>query len=216
VSEAEPKVTPLDLIGVIRLVENRPLWYFLHYFIGTLDKGPEDNFFTAAGSTKFHHAYPGGLAYHTIHAAKLGYEIAQSYNKRDIKIDTDLVIAGILLHDIGKTLGYKVEGRGEDGKWKISKTDKERLHHHIPSGYLMVDKAIDKYNASPFGKDWPIPEDTRDKLLHMILAHHGRKAWSSPVLPQFIEAYVVHIVEFMDGVIDKFNSGIIPDNLYDH
>jgi len=216
-SDKEPQVSPIDLIRVLRLIDiNRPLWYFMHYFFQSVDRGPEDNFFTAVGSTKYHHAYPGGLAYHTLHAAELGHKIAQTYNARGIKIDEELVVAGILLHDIGKMRGYKVEGKDEEGKWKITKTASEKLHHHIPTGYLMVAEAITDYNKSPFGKDWPISDELRDKLLHIVLSHHGRKSWSSPVLPQFIEAYVVHIVEFMDGVIDKFNGGEIPDNLYDH
>lgn len=217
-SDKEQKVTPIDLIRVIRLVnESPPLWYFLHFMFQYVDNGPDDNFFTAAGSTRFHHAYPGGLAYHTLHAAELGYKIAESYNARDIKIDKNLVVAGILLHDIGKMKGYKVEEKDpETGKWKITKTASEKLHHHIPAGYLMVHEAINEYNKTQNGQSWPITEELMDKLLHMILAHHGRKAWSSPVLPQFIEAYVVHIVEFMDGVIDKFNGGEIPSDLYEH
>jgi 3'-5' exoribonuclease len=215
--ETEPKVTSMDLINTIRLINDQALWYFMHFFFTTLDNGPNNNFFTAAGSSNKHHSYPGGLAYHTLHAARLGHKISETYNARGITIDSNLVVAGILIHDIGKMKGYKVEGKDSaTGKWIINKTDTERLFHHIPTGYLMVSEAAERYNKTTNGQNWPLTEEIKNKLLHIILAHHGRKAWSSPVLPQFIEAYVVHIVEFMDGIIDKFNSGEIPDNYYEN
>ena len=209
-----PIVYEVDLYQTINGINNSKLRNFITYVFSPyrlLDK-----FMESAGSRNKHHAWPGGLAYHTIHAARLGKSIADSYNARGIKIDTDIVIAGILLHDIGKIGTYIPDGVDDNGKVKYKHNESALLHHHIPLGYSMIDKMIDEYNQDNCYYDINVSSELRDKLLHIILSHHGRKAWSSPVLPQFIEAYVVHIVEFMDGVIDKFNGGEIPDNLYDH
>ena len=209
-----PIVYEVALYQTINGINNSKLRNFITYVFSPyrlLDK-----FMESAGSRNKHHAWPGGLAYHTIHAARLGKSIADSYNARGIKIDTDIVIAGILLHDIGKIGTYIPDGVDDNGKVKYKHNESALLHHHIPLGYSMIDKMIDEYNQDNCYYDINVSSELRDKLLHIILSHHGRKAWSSPVLPQFIEAYVVHIVEFMDGVIDKFNGGEIPDNLYDH
>jgi len=63
--------------------------------------------------------------------------------------------------------------------------------------------------------DHAISDEILDELLHMILSHHGHKAWNSPVIPQTLEAYIVHIVEFMDGMVDKYHAGRIPQSLHD-
>lgn len=213
----EPKVTECDVSDIICGISDVPLRRFMFYVFSHGNLLP--SFMAAAGSTSQHHAYPGGLAYHCVHAARLGAQIAGHYKRLDRKIDIDLVIAGILLHDIGKIKAYEVKGLNQEtGKWTIDKTAHERLYHHIPTGILMINKLIDEYNRTDDValSGLSIDQSLRDKLLHIILSHHGRKAWSSPVLPQFLEAYVVHIVEFMDGVVDKFDAGEIPLTIYDH
>lgn len=210
-----PTTSIKELFGIIGQIKNGPLHNFMSSIFGS-DKDLIWEFLKSAGSRNKHHAWPGGLAYHTVEAAKLGRSIAESYNARNIKIDTDLVIAGILLHDIGKIGTYIPDGVDENGKTKYKHNPSALLHHHIPIGYAMIDKMIDRYNVWGCDFEMKITNELRDKLLHIILSHHGRKSWSSPVTPQFIEAYVVHIVEFMDGVIDKFNGGEIPQDLYDH
>jgi 3'-5' exoribonuclease len=134
-------------------------------------------------------------------------------------VDKDLVIAGILIHDIGKIYAYQVIGKDEQtGVWNIDKTAHERLYHHIPTGVMIISKLIDQFNkladTQAFG-DY-VDQELGDKLNHIILSHHGRKAWSSPVIPQFLEAYIVHIVEFMDGMIEKYADGKTPKDIYDH
>lgn len=213
-SEECPTVSIQDLFDIIGQIKNNPLRNFLCSIFSS-DKPLLWQFMESAGSRHHHHAWPGGLAYHTIHAARLGKSISDSYNARDIKIDTDLVIAGILLHDIGKIGTYIPDGVDEKGKVKYKHNESALLHHHIPIGYAMIDKLIEKYNVWGCDYENKLSDEQKDKLLHIILSHHGRKSWSSPVTPQFVEAYVVHIVEFMDGVIDKFNGGQIPQDLYD-
>lgn len=186
---------------------------FIYYLLD--DNSPYfKGFWDAPGSSiskdgsKKHHAYKGGLAYHMITAAKLGASIVDHYHSIGYKdISKDLVAAGILIHDIGKVGAYLLQ---EDGS--IKKTDRERLFHHIPWGFAEIKNAIEEYNKIALRK---VSDETRDKLLHIILSHHGRKSWSSPVIPQFTEAYIVHMVEFMDGMVEKYVEGRVPETIYD-
>lgn len=212
-----PTVSEQDLEDIILTIKDPKLKGFMSYLLGSNGEGYY--FMRSAGSRSKHHAWPGGLAYHTVHAAKLGKTIADSYNARGIKVDTDIVVAGILIHDIGKIGTYIEDGVDEKGRTKFKHNPRALLHHHIPLGYSMVSKHIDEYNnryASFYPEDKRLTDETADKLLHIILSHHGRKSWSSPVTPQFVEAYIVHVVEMMDGYIDMFTSGEIPQNFYDH
>jgi 3'-5' exoribonuclease len=124
-------------------------------------------------------------------------------------VDKDLVVAGTLLHDIGKSWSYSYDENG-----KPSYNEQAALLHHIPMGTIYISKAIDKWNefADPALR---INTALANNLLHIILSHHGRRAWSSPVIPQFVEAYIVHAVEMMDGKVEYYLTQGAPETLYD-
>jgi 3'-5' exoribonuclease len=167
------------------------------------------DFYGAAGSTGKHHAYKGGLAFHTVHATRLAASIADHYIAMGFNVDKDLVVAGTLLHDIGKSWSYSYDENG-----KPSYNEQAALLHHIPMGTIYISKAIDKWNefADPALR---INTALANNLLHIILSHHGRRAWSSPVIPQFVEAYIVHAVEMMDGKVEYYLTQGAPETLYD-
>lgn len=212
-----PQTNVDELNLVINEINNVSLRRFIQYVFSPPNLLIQ--FMGAPGATtKNHHSYPGGLAYHVVHAARLGGSICEHYQSLGLKIDKDLVIAGILLHDIGKIMAYEVKGHDENGIYQINKTQHERLYHHIPTGILLIYELINKFNNT-IGvtvNGYYLTNEYRDKLLHIILSHHGRKSWSSPVIPQFLEAYIVHIVEFMDGMIEKYSDGKVPTDIYDH
>lgn len=192
------------------------------------------DYFDAPGSRSHHHAYTGGLAYHSVTAASLGADIAKHYNLIGIEVDKDLVVAGILLHDIGKMCCYKWNPDKEStnnpnttfeiapgikaqtllapAKGAYEHTEDGKMLHHIPVGFGLVSTLARDYVQS---SDVGISKEKVRKLLHIILSHHGRKAWSSPVIPQFIEAYIVHAVEMMDSYVDKFDNGEAVSTIYD-
>lgn len=213
----EKTIVPAQLTETLDSIQNAPLRLFLKFLFAPDNLGGK--FMESPGATTGnHHSYPGGLAYHTVHAAKLGAKIADHYLSLGFQVDKDVVVAGIMLHDLGKIMAYEVKGQDEKGVYQIDKTPHERLYHHIPTGTLLLHEAILNYNHSPMANDTGqyVSVGLRDKLMHIILSHHGRKAWSSPVIPQFLEAYIVHIVEFMDGMIEKYADGKVPTNIYDH
>lgn len=205
-----------------------PLTEFMRFVFNP--QGLLDEFLESPGSRGKHHAFPGGLAFHSIQAARLARGIARHYNSIGIKVNEDLLVAGTLIHDIGKIHCYsdnealcpKGNKHNPEG-WKCGCEPKSKYHHvpraslfhHIPLGYLNIAKLTEKFNDSREKEEHKLTQKKIDKLLHIILSHHGRKMWSSPVLPQFMEAYIVHSIEMMDGYVEKFNKGEVPSTIYD-
>lgn len=121
-----------------------------------------------------HHAALGGLLKHTTEVAAIARTIARACGA-----DLDVVLAGVLLHDIGKLESYRWDGVFEF-------TDVGRLLGHVVIGALMLDRRLDEED------DVPCTPFERDILLHMILSHHGHLEFGSPVVPMTLEAEVIH------------------------
>ncbi|SHH28406.1 3'-5' exoribonuclease YhaM family protein [Thermosipho atlanticus] len=141
-------------------------------------------FKSVPAGAKVHHNYVGGLAEHSSTVAQLCDSVCKTYKN----LDRDLLIAGALLHDIGKINDYKVTSKG------IEITTQGELIGHIVSGYEMVKVKVKKMK---------VPEDISTKLLHMIISHHGELEWGSPVVPKTPEAYVLHMIENMDSKLNR-------------
>lgn len=134
----------------------------------------------APAAMTMHHAYIGGLLEHVVSLIGLGRGVTTQYPE----LDTDLLLAGIVLHDIGKIdeLSY---ARGTDY------TTQGRLLGHITIGALMVRQKIE---AIP---DFPVPLAVL--IEHMILSHHGTYEFGSPSLPQIREAVALNFLDDMDS-----------------
>ena len=187
-----------------------------------------DKFLSSPASRSRHHSFIGGLATHSIGVAELVKKISEHYSAMGIKTNKDLLVAGALIHDIGKIHCYK--WRDAYVETKSGPDYIEHIHHgpgyhhdarsallhHIPMGAIDISKLADEFNNSRERDEHKLVDSKIDKLIHIILSHHGRKSWSSPVTPQFVEAYIIHSAEMMDAYISKFNDGQVPSNLYDH
>jgi 3'-5' exoribonuclease len=125
-------------------------------------------------SLRGHHAAIGGLLKHTTEVAAIARTIARASGA-----DQELVLAGVLLHDIGKLDSYSWRGVFEY-------TAAGSLVGHVVLGALMFDRRL-RQEPEP-----PCTDAEREILLHLILAHHGRLEWGSPVLPLTLEAEVLH------------------------
>jgi 3'-5' exoribonuclease len=125
-------------------------------------------------SLRGHHAAIGGLLKHTTEVAAIARTIA-----RTCAADGELVLAGALLHDIGKLDSYVWHGVFEY-------TEAGSLVGHVVLGALMLDRRL------AAEREPPCTETERQILLHLILAHHGRPEWGSPVVPLTLEAEVLH------------------------
>jgi len=127
------------------------------------------------GAVNGHHAQLGGLLLHVYEVTSIAKHIARTVRKAN----ADLVVAGAMLHDIGKVEAY---GIAPDG---FSHTSTGTLLGHVTLGALMFDRRL---HAS----DLALSPAQRDEMLHFILSHHGALEFGSPVQPMTTEAEIVH------------------------
>ncbi len=127
----------------------------------------------------WHHNFIGGLMEHTVAVTEICEYAADRY-----PVDKDLLIAGALLHDIGKVYEYSV-------KSVVEFTNVGRLVGHINIGDHLITKKAEAIDA--------FPVDLLMKLRHLILSHHGEFEKGSARLPQIIEAVVLHYADNLDA-----------------
>ncbi len=139
-----------------------------------------------------HHAYRGGLLEHTLKMAEVGRFLARAYGANE-----DLVLAGVLLHDIGKLqeLCYQPGGAtySRDGN----------LVGHIGLGLILVRDAITGISG--------FPDDLRAEIEHLVVSHHGTREHGSPVEPKTIEAFILSMVDELDTRIHQVRRAIRED-----
>lgn len=186
-------ITPLNrnemmqkIWAVVKEIKNENLKALLEAFFK--DREWVISFGTAPAAKKNHQPYIGGLLEHTWNMIRMVPALAAVY-----PVDTALLYAGVILHDIGKIKEYEYEA-------KIDFSDPGRFLGHIIIGIEEVEKRI----ASIPG----FPEELRLKLLHMVASHHGKPEWGSPVKPAFLEANLLHHLDLLDSEVYHFvNQG---------
>ena len=136
----------------------------------------------APAAKKMHHAYIGGLLEHTLSMAVLADRIAGHYSG----IDRDILMAGVLLHDIGKLREFNYDVA-------IDYSDEGRLVNHIIIGVQMIEEKIKTIPA--------FPADIAMLLKHMVISHHGSRELGSPEPPKTIEAVMLNCIDEMDSRI---------------
>lgn len=139
-----------------------------------------------------HHAYVHGLLEHTLGVARSAKAIAQSYVGTEYEPDIDIVVAGALLHDIGKIDTYVLD------PGPLSTLEGTVLDH-IATGYAKFIGLADRFGLSPL---------TRTLLGHIILSHHGQKEFGSPVLPATPEAFVVAAADNLDFYLNSWHGAV--------
>jgi 3'-5' exoribonuclease len=146
------------------------------------------DFFTifkkAPAAKGMHHAYLGGLLEHTLGVARLAEQIAKLYPG----LDRSLLLAGAMLHDIGKVKEFSFDSHVFDY------SDIGRLMGHMVIGVEMVQEQVKKI------KDFP--EELSVRIKHLILSHHGRYEFGSPTLPMLMEGFVLHFIDDMDAKLN--------------
>jgi 3'-5' exoribonuclease len=142
-----------------------------------------------------HHAQLGGLLKHVCEVAHIGREIA-----RTCKADRDVVLAGALLHDIGKLECYRWDTA-------FSYTDTGRLLGHVVLGSLMLERRI-ALEPVP-----PCSDAGLEQLHHLILSHHGQLEFGAAVCPMTLEAEVLHFADNASAKTASMSDAICaPEN----
>jgi 3'-5' exoribonuclease len=177
-----------EMDGFIRSVKDPWIHRLLTGFF-VEDETLRAAFARAPAAKSMHHAYLGGLLEHTLSVLGIADRACTHY--RDL--NRDLVMAGVLLHDVGKTseLSYQRS---------FGYTDAGNLLGHIAMEAEWVSRAIEKIPA--------FPEELRLQILHIVLSHHGRLEFGSPVLPKTPEALLVHYLDDLDGKLEVMVKAI--------
>jgi 3'-5' exoribonuclease len=149
---------------------------------------------TAPAAKTIHHAWIGGLIEHVLSMCTLAKFTAAHYPD----IDFDLLLSGVILHDIGKIHELKYAR-------SFSYSTEGQLLGHILIGLRMVE---DKLRLIP-----DFPPKLRDLLLHLIASHHGELAFGSPKVPLFPEALLLHHLDNMDSKMESMRGLIERDRL---
>jgi len=182
-SRLKPKEMMLDLDRVVATFTDTYLKALLEAILN--DPDVRQRYQTAPAAKAMHHAFIGGLIEHVLSICSVADFVAGHYTK-DIEINRDLLMAGAILHDIGKI--YELSYASS-----FDYTDKGKLIGHITLGVELVNK-----NA---GKIPGFPENMRMALNHLILSHHGVLEYGSPKRPKMPEAILLAFLDDMDAKV---------------
>ena len=145
-----------------------------------------ERFLRNPAGMRLHHAYIGGLLQHSVDVARLASAMADNIGG----VDKDLVIAGALLHDIGKL-------KEISAAMGFPYTTEGRLLGHISMSAVMVQEAANKARVTG---------PKLQQLLHIVLSHHGEPEKGSPVACATKEAFIVHYADELDSVMNQFKK----------
>ena len=191
-SERDPAEMFAELGGIIAGIDNPHLRGLLEAF---MDDEPLARMYrTAPAAKQVHHAFLGGLIEHVLSLCNLARMMATHYNY----IDIDLLLTGVILHDVGKvaeltydrSFGYSSEGQ---------------LVGHIAIGLRFLHEKLQRLPD--------FPPKLRVLVEHMILSHHGELEFGSPKLPQFPEALLLHHLDNLDSKMECMRALVAKDRL---
>jgi 3'-5' exoribonuclease len=159
-----------------------------------MDEEFVQGFRRAPAGVRIHHAYVGGLIEHVTTLMDAAERLLPLYPK----LDRDLLLMGVFLHDAGKvreltytrTFGYSDEGQ---------------LIGHLVIGVEMLNEKaaqVPKLTGEPF------PPELLLRLKHMIVSHHGSYEHGSPKLPMTPEAIALHHLDNFDAKVHLFTRDI--------
>ncbi len=153
----------------------------------------------APAGRQVHHNYGGGLLEHTLEVMIYCEQVIETQGEA---IDSDTLLMGALVHDIGKVEEYDAKSL------TFQLTEKGKLlGGHIILGRDMVQAWMKRIR--------PFPDEAAAKLEHMILSHHGIPEWGSPVEPKIIEAIALHHADLLSARVNQaykvISQAVQPD-----
>lgn len=151
----------------------------------------------APAGVKAHHAYPGGLIEHVVSMCEVADRIAPLYPA----LDRELLLLGVLFHDIGKT---------RELAWDpaLVYTDEGQLLGHIHLGNEILSDLV-KNAEQQLSR--PLEAEKLLRLRHMVISHHGTREFGSPALPMTPEALALHHIDALDAKMHEFVRTIQDD-----
>ncbi len=174
-----------ELLEVARGVGNAHLRELLLAVLTDAELAPRLK--RAPGAKTLHHAYLGGLLEHVVSLCRLCRLAAQHYPE----VDVDLLLTGAILHDLGKVYELSYER-------SFDYTTEGKLVGHIAIAVELVGRKMDAVAG--------FPRPLRTLVQHLLLSHHGRLEFGSPVTPRFREALLLHYLDDLDSKMEAIRG----------
>jgi len=174
-----------ELMNHINNIQNQEIKLILQKVFE--DQSFASKFKKAPAAIEIHHNWVGGLLQHILEIIKYCELSKDIYD-----LDEDLLIAGAILHDIGKVDEIEVTSR-------IKGTKTGQLQGHIHIGFTITSKIMDQLNTSQL---------IRDKILHLIVSHHGKVEFGSAKEPMFPEAFALYYADELSSKITEIQQFI--------
>ncbi|MFT8469472.1 3'-5' exoribonuclease YhaM family protein [Oenococcus sp.] len=149
-----------------------------------------DAYYEFPAAKKIHHAFRGGLAFHSLSIAKLALKVTDLYPQ----INRSLLLAGALIHDIGKV----VELSGPVGT--------EYTMEGQLLGHIVIGDEIIVQSATELGFD--LSSEDMILLRHLMISHHNKPEFGSPESPKELEAYVLSKLDDLDAHIQMITDAV--------
>jgi 3'-5' exoribonuclease len=174
-----------QLVGFVESLNNADLKLLLTTLLE--DPALAGAYREAPAAKQLHHAWLGGLLEHVVSLCTLADRVAPQYPL----IDRDLLLTGVILHDIGKL---------RELSWAIGfeYTVEGMLLGHIQMGAALAERTMDSLPS--------FPSKLKTLVLHMILSHHGKLEFGSPKLPMIPEALVLNFLDDLDAKMQAVAS----------
>lgn len=162
------------------------------------DKALVDALCQAPAGIKAHHAYQGGLIEHVVSMAEVADRLSEHY----AELDRDLLLLGVLLHDLGKV---------RELSWDptLAYTDEGQLLGHMNIAVEILNEKLLQARGEMGGDDFD--SEVVMRLKHMILSHHGTREFGSPQVPMTQEAIVLHYIDNIDAKLHEYTRAIEDD-----
>ena len=204
--EVDPKDNDLSSLLMLGSIEFNTLIEDFNYYKNSIKnddckvildavfKKYYSKFIDYPAAVRNHHEFYHGLLHHSVMMCKVAEQLSKLYD-----CDYDLLISGCLLHDIGKVIEFS-------GYVAPSYTNEGNLLGHISIGMSIIKEISDELK---------ITSEVPLLLEHMILSHHGKLEYGSPVVPLTREALLLSMIDDLDAkmmVLDKAFSDIEEDS----
>lgn len=178
-------------------VESEPLKTVVQAFLD--DSTFMARFTRSFAGVRLHHAYSGGLLEHTVSMLELALVVGKQYSEI---VDRDLLLVGVFLHDIGKTIELS-----DDPVAPVYSDEGQALGHLYLGAEILSHKlaSIEATTGVAFDPNLVL------KLKHMILSHHGSVEFGAVKVPMTREAIAIHFIDSIDAKLNEFQKFIMSD-----
>ena len=176
----------------------------LHNMVAKILKEHREHLLSAVASRQHHHHYIGGLLEHTLSVTKIAIALVDHYHEmypdRKKEISRPLVVAGAILHDIGKVREYE--------------SDLGSLRHSV-EGELIGHAILGRDIVRDAAKEFELEPAVQTHLEHILLSHQRFPDWGAAKAPMSLEAMIVHHADSCDALLGCFWN-VFAQDLTDH